>query len=75
MDGIIEFKSSLEGRSYKCVYKRTYSECLGCYAFTMVPGSLNWESLAPREDVHAESWEVKNEPLLQSSSAVVRGTR
>lgn len=72
METIIEFRSSLDGRSYTCQYRRTYSECLGCYAFTMVPGSLRWESLTSCEKVHADSREVKNEPMKLRPLVLVR---
>jgi hypothetical protein len=73
MDGIIEFRSSLDGRSYSCLYRRTYSESLGCYAFTMVPGSFRWESLSSGEKGHADFWEVKNEPFQQRPLALANG--
>jgi hypothetical protein len=41
---IFEFKSELDGRSYTCLYKRTYSERLHCYEVALIPGSLRWEN-------------------------------
>jgi hypothetical protein len=72
MDGIIEFRGSLDGRSYSCQYRRTYHESLQCYAFTMVPGSLSWESITSGDEVHAASLEIKNEPMKLRSLILVR---
>lgn len=55
MESIIEFKSSLDGRSYSCQYRRMYSESVGCDILTMVPGSLRWESLSSEENPHPDS--------------------
>lgn len=72
MDGIIEFRGSLDGQSYSCQYRRTYYESLQCYAFTMVPGSLSWESITSGDEVHAASREIKNEPMKLRSLVLVR---
>lgn len=42
MEAVLEYNSKLEGRAYRCLYKREYSERLGCYTLKMVPGSLKW---------------------------------
>ena len=42
MEAILEYISRLDGNTYRCLYKREYSERLGCYTLMMVPGSLRW---------------------------------
>lgn len=54
MESIIEFRSSLDGRSYSCQYRRTYSENVRCDTLTMVPGSLRWETAFVEESPHPD---------------------
>jgi hypothetical protein len=42
LEAILEYTSRLDGNTYRCLYKREYSERLGCYTLMMVPGSLRW---------------------------------
>jgi hypothetical protein len=42
MENVLEYRSWLDGRFFSCLYKRIFSDRLGCYLFEMVPGSLRW---------------------------------
>jgi hypothetical protein len=74
MESIVEFRSSLDGRIYTCLYRRAYSERCGCYSFMMIPGSLRWEGRTPGEETYGDFAISMNESLRQRPSTLARGT-
>jgi hypothetical protein len=50
MEEVLEYRSRLDGRFFSCLYKRVFSDRLGCYSFELVPGSLRWSENGNKAD-------------------------